>query len=81
MILQTLRTQENSKEELTYYLVFKDLSLRKKRLGDYSEMAHLFPYRTQKLSISAAMVAMPDIVRVARCQVFFLLYFIKTLKI
>ena len=39
-------------------------------------MAHLFPYRTQKLSISAAIVAMRDIVRVARCQVFFLLYFI-----
>ena len=38
-------------------------------------MAHLFPYRTQKLSISAAIVAMRDIVRVARCQVFFFVYF------
>ena len=43
-------------------------------------MAHLFPYRTQKLSISAAIVAMRDIVRVARCQVFFLLYFNKKNK-
>ena len=40
-------------------------------------MAHLFPYRTQKLSISAAIVAMRDIVRVARCQVFFFILFCK----
>ena len=43
-------------------------------------MAHLFPYRTQKLSISAAIVAMRDIVRVARCQVFFYIFLQKNKK-